>query len=280
MGQKRKNNIKGLPYSVAITSGKGGVGKSCIALNLAAELAKTGKRVLLVDGDLGLGNVGLLLGIGGEWTIEDALSGRCPVAEAAIEGPEGLVILPAATEGETDFWQTLAVVPSVVEELEAFAADFDVLVIDTGAGIADKTVDLVIAADEALVVVTPEPTAIADAYATLKILLLHRSELVAGLLVNMADSAEEAAELHDKFAELASRFLGAEIDNRGYIPLDRYLREAVKRQVPLSLSVPPSPAAHELMRLAGDLGGANPSVRNIGPGFFTRALTRQADGVD
>ena len=170
--------------------------------------------------------------------------------------------------------------PAVVEELEAFAADFDVLVIDTGAGIADKTVDLVIAADEALVVVTPEPTAIADAYATLKTLLLHRSDLVTGLLVNMADSAEEAAELHDKFAELASRFLGAEIDNRGYIPLDRYVREAVKRQVLLALTVPPSPAAQELMRLAGDLGGANASVRNIGPGFFTRALTRQADGVD
>ena len=280
MGQKRKNNIKGLPYSVAITSGKGGVGKSCIALNLAAELAKSGKRVLLVDGDLGLGNVGLLLGIGGEWTIEDALSGRCPVAEAAIEGPEGLVILPAANEGETDFWQTLAVVPSVVVELEAFAADFDVLVIDTGAGIADKTVDLVIAADEALVVVTPEPTAIADAYVTLKTLLLHRSELVAGLLVNMADSAEEAAELHDKFAELASRFLGAEIDNRGYIPLDRYVREAVKRQVPFALTAPPSPAAQALMRLAGHFEQVAAMVPSSGPGFFARALASGASGAE
>ena len=89
MGQKRKSNATVLPRSLAITSGKGGVGKSCVALNIAAQLARDGNRVLLVDGDLGLGNIALLLGMGGEWTIEDALVGRCAVAEAVIEGPEG-----------------------------------------------------------------------------------------------------------------------------------------------------------------------------------------------
>ena len=279
MGQKRKNNATVLPRSVAITSGKGGVGKSCVALNIAAQLARDGNRVLLVDGDLGLGNIALLLGMGGEWAIEDALVGRCAVAEAVIEGPEGLSILAASSEGETDFWRDVAVVPEVVSQLEEFASNFDLLVIDTGAGIADKAVDLVVAADEALVVVTPEPTAIADAYATLKALLSSRPDLIAGLLVNMADSADEAVELHTKFAELAARFLGAEIDNRGYIPLDRYVREAVKRQVPVVLTAPPSPAAQALKRLAGDLWRAKAPARSIGPGFFARALTRRTDGA-
>lgn len=279
MGQKRKNNKAGRPRSLAITSGKGGVGKSCIALNLAVDLAKRGNRVMLLDGDLGLGNIGLLLGMGGEWTIEDVLLGRCTVAEASLQGPEGLVVLPAATAGESDFWQEVAVVASVVEELEDFASGFDLLVIDTGAGITDKTVDLVIATDEVLVVVTPEPTAIADAYATLKALLIQRPDLVGGLVVNMADTAEEAAELQTKFAELVARFLGAEIDNRGYIPLDRYVREAVKRQVPLALTIPLSPAAQALARLAEQVEAAKTPVRSAGPGFFERALTRQAADV-
>ena len=276
MGQKRESR----PRSLAITSGKGGVGKSCIALNLAVDLARRGERVLLLDGDLGLGNIGLLLGSGGEWSFEDALLGRCEAAAAAIEGPEGLMVLLAAAEGAADFWRLVSVADSVIEELEAFAADFDILVIDTGAGIADQTVDLVVAADEALLVVTPEPTAIADAYATLKALLIRRPELVAGLVVNMADSAEEAAELHAKFAELATRFLGAEIDNRGYIPLDRYVREAVKHQVPFALTAPPSPAAQALMRLAGHFEQVAAMVPSSGPGFFARALASGASGAE
>ena len=242
-------------------------------------MAGRGEHVLLVDGDLGLGNIGLLLGSGGEWTFEDALIGRCAAAAALIEGPAGMAVLMASTEGTADFWPEAATVGSAIEDFERLAERFDALVIDTGAGVAAKTVDLVVAADEVLLMVTPEPTAIADAYAALKALLLRRPDLVVGLLVNMADSADEATDLHAKFAELASRFLGAEIDNRGYIPLDRHVRESVKRQVPFVLTSPPSPAAQALTRLAGHYAKA-PSGRGGGPGFFTRALVPRPGGVD
>ena len=275
MGRKIRSKAR----SLAIASGKGGVGKSCLALNLAAEMARRGERVLLLDGDLGLGNIGLLLGSGGEWTFEDALLGHCAVAAALIEGPEGLAVLTASAEGATDFWSEVAIATSVIEDFERLVAGFDVLVIDTGAGIADKTIDLVIAADEVLLLVTPEPTAIADAYAAFKALLIRRPDLVAGLVVNMADSADEAAELHAKFAELASRFLGAKIDNRGYIPLDRHVREAVKRQVPFVLTAPPSPAAQALMRLARHYEKA-PVGKGGSPSFFTRVLAPRTDGID
>ncbi len=275
MGRKRSSKTR----SLAIASGKGGVGKSCIALNLAAAMARRGERVLLLDGDLGLGNIGLLLGSGGEWTFEDALLGRCAAAAAVLEGPEGLAVLTASSAETADCWPEVEIAASVVEDFERLVAGFDTLVIDTGAGIADKTVDLVVAADEALLVVTPEPTAIADAYAALKALLIRRPDLVAGLVVNMADSADEAAELHAKFAELASRFLGAKIDNRGYIPLDRYVREAVKRQVPFVLTAPPSPAAQALTQLAGYYEKA-PVGKGGGPSFFTRALAPRTGGVD
>lgn len=275
MGRKVRSKAR----SLAIASGKGGVGKSCLALNLAAEMARRGERVLLLDGDLGLGNISLLLGSGGEWTFEDALLGHCTATGALIEGPEGLAVLAASSEGAADFWPAVEIATSVIEDFEHLVTGFDILVIDTGAGIADKTVDLVVAADEVLLVVTPEPTAIADAYAAFKALLIRRPDLVAGLVVNMADSADEAAELHVKFAELASRFLGAKIENRGYIPLDRHVREAVKRQVPFVLTAPPSPATQALTRLAGHYEKA-PVGKGDSPSFFTRALTPRTGDTD
>ena len=148
---------------------------------------------------------------------------------------------------------------------------------DTGAGIPAKSQDFAAAADEVLLLVTPEPTAIADAYAALKVLLRRRPQQRVGLVVNMADSAAEAAELHEKFREIAARFLGAEIDNRGYIPLDRYVREAVKRQVPFVLATPPSPAAEAVSEMAGWLLQRGDAAGEPRDGLFARALRNRAE---
>lgn len=239
------------PRALAMTSGKGGVGKSCVALNLAVALSRRQQRVLLVDADLGLGNQAILLGLSPEHTFEEVLSGACPIEAAVIPGPEEIAVLPAAAEPGA--WPPASRGPAWLERLKEFEAQFDFVLVDTGAGIAPKVVDFATAADVALLLVTPEATSIADAYALLKVLLQRRPGLEAGLLVNMADSAEEAAQLHEKFQELAARFLGAEIDNWGYIPLDRYVREATKRQTPFMLATPPPPAAAAIARLAGEL---------------------------
>ncbi|MBI2506080.1 MAG: P-loop NTPase [Candidatus Latescibacteria bacterium] len=246
------------PRSLAITSGKGGVGKSCVTLNLAVSLARCRQRVLLVDADLGLGNQAILQGLSPGRTLEEVLSGRCPIEAAVLEGPEGIALLPAASEPRP--WQPVA----HLAPLRSFEAQFDLVLVDTGAGLAPKVLDFAAAADQVLFLTTPEATAIADAYALFKVLLQRRPALAAGLLVNMAESAQEAAQLQENFAELAIRFLGAEIDNWGYIPLDRYVREAAKRQIPFILATPPPPAARALARLAENLVEGRPTTEPQG----------------
>lgn len=258
------------PRSLAITSGKGGVGKSCAALNLALALARRQQRVLLVDADLGLGNLAILLGQSPVRTLEEVLSGRCPIEAAVLEGPEGLVLLPAASQLLP--WRPAALTTTGLAPLRSFEAQFDFVLVDTGAGLAPKVLDFAAAADQLLLLTTPEVTSIADAYALFKVLLQRRPDLEAGLLVNMAESATEAAELHEKFGQMVRRFLGAEIDNRGYIPLDRYVREAAKRQIPFALATPPPPATRALSRLAEGLAEERPA---LAPQGFFAPLWRQ-----
>jgi flagellar biosynthesis protein FlhG len=265
--------------SIAVTSGKGGVGKSCIALNLAIALGRLEQRVLLVDADLGLGNIAILAGLSPERTIEEVLAGQCGVAEAAVQGPENIVVLPAAAAVDAVQWENFQAGGNIGEQLKEFETEFDVVVLDTGAGIGARVVDFVAAVDHVFLVVTPEPTAIADAYAELKVLVQRRSPQGLGLLVNMAESAVEAEDLYPKFQELAERFLGAKIDNLGYIPLDRYVRESVKRQTPFVLADPPLPAAEAVVRLAATFltgGKANPPQ---GAGVLARVLEQQSSSL-
>ena len=254
------------PYSLAVTGGKGGVGKSCVALNLGIALARLGERVLLVDADWGLGNLALLTGQYPARSIEEVLTGACGVGEALLEGPEGVVLLPAASEWAGPAWDETVCDEEAVLALGALEVDFDCVVVDTGAGVDDKVVAPAAAADAALLVTTPDPTAVADTYALLKV-LLRGGCAQARLLVNMADDAEEAAELQARFAELAGRFLGAEIDNAGYIPLDRYVRQAIKRQMSFLLLDPPCPATAALESLASRCRGAG-RAKTGGRGFF------------
>lgn len=263
--------------TLTIASGKGGVGKSVLALNLAVALGRYDRRVLLVDADLGLGNIAILSGLNPEYTLEDLLLERCRLDDAVMGGPEGVAILPAAADMEAEFWTQAKIDAGLGARMQPFEAQYDFILVDTGAGIAAKSLDFAVAADEVLLLVTPEPTAIADAYATLKVLLRRYPEQRVGLVVNMAESAAEAAEVHEKFQEIAARFLGAEIDNRGYIPLDRYVREAVKRQVPFVLATPPSPAVEAVGEMAGRLLQQDGGVREQGDGLFARALRNRAE---
>lgn len=267
-----------MPSVTAVTSGKGGVGKSCIALNVAIALARRGRRTLLIDADFGLGSSALLTGHAVEYSLEDVLLGNSTASEAAISGPNGLQLLAASSTGDNAGWQLGMGVEEVRADLSEYEARFERIVVDTGAGLAAKTVDSAVAADRVLLVATPEPAAIADAYATMKALLSRRIELQVHLLVNMAESRREADDLQEKFAELATRFLGAQIDNRGYIPLDRYVREAVKRQVPFAQMDPPSPAAEAVEELAGWLDEV--PNQNEGPGFFNQVLGGRDEGSD
>ena len=256
--------------TLAVTSGKGGVGKSCIAVNLAVVMARMGRSTLLVDADFGLGNSALLLGCGVENSIEHVLRGECRAEEVAVEGPDGLVLLPASANGQRAGWELGPRVGDIRADLSSFEAQFDYVIVDTGAGLVPKTIEAAVAVQRMVLVATPEPTAIADSYATMKALLVERSDLAVHLVINMAESQSEAEELQDKFAELTVRFLGAQIDNRGYIPFDRYVREAAKRQVPFAQIDPPSPAAEAIERLS--LWFDNNKLESRSAGFFDSVL--------
>ena len=235
---------------LAITSGKGGVGKSCIALNLAIQLARLGERVLLVDADLGLANLSILLNIAPKHTLEDVIGGTCSVSEAEIQGPEGVSILPAGSgtgrSGELNAEEK----DRLRERLVAWERSFDRVLLDTGAGLSSKVTDFAGSADEAMMVTTPEPTAIADAYAMTKIMAGRIRRVGLGLLINRVQSASQAQDLYEKFAGITERFLGFRLNYAGWISEDAHVAQAVHAQLPFVVGSPDAQAAKDVARLA------------------------------
>jgi len=260
----------------AVTSGKGGVGKTTISLNLGIALARMGRQVLLIDADLGLANVNILLGTSPELTLEDLLRGEATAFDVTLPGPEGLTVLPAATGlAERDAWQ-----PEdrgrLAEELGRLERGFDVILIDTGAGISAKVTDFVLSSDRMLVVAVPEPTSIADAYAMVKVCGGQRADLELGLIVNRARSPREGHELKTKFEQILDRFLGLELSWAGHVLEDLSVERASRDQQPLLLSHPKSQAAGCVERLARDLAPDNADLKVDQPGLFDRLMARSA----
>ena len=188
-----KNGIPGAKV-FAVTSGKGGVGKTSISVNLAITLAGTGLKVLLIDADTGLANVDLMTGISAQRTIEDVMNGDASIFEALAEGPEHLTILPAASGlGEVDAIGDRGM--RFRKELTRLENAFDMIFIDTGAGISANVVDFVFMADEVLVVMTPEPTAFADAYAMVKLVSREKPDLKVGIILNIVSNEQESGQV-------------------------------------------------------------------------------------
>jgi flagellar biosynthesis protein FlhG len=265
--------------SVAVTSGKGGVGKTNLSLNLAIELSRIGRRVLLVDADLGLANVDILLGITPKVTLEAVLRGECTIFDATVEGPEGLTLIPAASGiGESEAWRT-GDREALLDDLARLERGFDLILIDTGAGISPKVTDFVVAADQALVVAAPEPTSIADAYAMVKVVLGMKPDLRAGLVVNRARSSREAYDVHAKFQQIVSRFLNTSVANRGHVLEDTAVEQAVRTQCPFVLGSPRSPSARCIAAIAREFSGTSPAPV-AAPGLFRRLLGRRPEAAE
>ena len=235
---------------LAITSGKGGVGKSCIAVNLAIQLARLGERVLLVDADLGLAKLSILLNIVPKYTLEDVIGGACSVSEAQILGPEGVTILPTSSGTGGSGELTAEEMDRLRERLVEWERSFDRVLLDTGAGLSSKVTDFACSADEAMVVTTPEPTAIADAYAMMKVMAGRTPRIGLGLLINRVQSASQAQDLYDKFARITERFLGFRMRDMGWISEDAHVARAVYAQIPLVVGSPDAQATEDVARLA------------------------------
>jgi len=258
----------------AITSGKGGVGKSTLSLNLGIALSAAGKRVLLIDADLGLANIDILLGVSAEYNLQDLLRGRASAFDVLVEGPEGLSVLPAASGiSESDAWQD-GDAERLSEELGRLERAFDLILIDTGAGISSKVTDFVLSSDRTFVVATPEPTSIADAYAMVKVATGERPELPVGLIVNRAKSPREAHELHGKFEEIVSRFLNVSIQKVGHVAEDLEVENATRTQHPVVLASPQSEAARCIHTLGSELATQLDNTDRSQPGLFARLTSR------
>ena len=245
---------------IAVTSGKGGVGKSNVVVNLGLALAQRGLNVLLIDADLGLGNLDILLGLTPRFTLQDALASQLTLADVIVDGPGGLKILPASSGiAELAFLDESQKL-FLLNEMDYYTEDVDVVLIDTGAGISPNVLFFNIGAQERILVVNNQPPAIADAYALIKILVSQHGETSFKLLVNGLAHRREAESVYRTLLRVADRFLGREItlDYLGFVPYDQALPKAVMRQQPVLALYPQSPASKSFVRIAQTLWETKP----------------------
>ena len=242
-----------------MTSGKGGVGKTNIVTNLAIALARQGARVLVLDGDLGLANVDLLLGIAPQYDLQDMILGDRSLEDIVIEGPDGIRVVPASSGVEElanlDEYRT----ECLLRSLSSIEEDVDLILIDAPSGIGTHAVSLAQAADEIVVVTTPEPTSFSDAYAMIKVLSQRPLKCTPALLVNQANSENEALEVSRRVQSVAKRFLNLEIPYWGFVLADESVPKSVVRQEPFLSTYPYSPASSCIIRLARRVLGQSKS---------------------
>jgi len=235
---------------ISVTSGKGGVGKSNVVSNLAIALSMQGKKVLLIDADLGLGNLDVLLGLSPTYNLNHVLNGEKSITDILIDGPAGIKIIPAGSgvQSLTSLGQHEKL--KLLDELDMLEETFDIMIVDTEAGISENVTYFTVAAQEIVVVVTPEPTSITDVYALIKLLATRYSEHHFKVLVNMAKDSEDALEVFRKLANVAGRFLDISLDYLGCVVKDEKVVEAVKRQKAVTELFPDSDAANCFATLA------------------------------
>ena len=249
----------------AVTSGKGGVGKTFVTANLAAALARRGERVLVLDADLGLANIDVVLNLYSRLTLHDVFTGRTPLDDAILPAPGGFSVLLAGSGLVEYSRMTPEVRDKLLEVITRVRPRYDHILLDTGAGISDVVLFTVSLADEVLIVATPEPTSLADAYATVKVLASTQSPRPMRLLVNQTQKSGEGRAVRTQLQQVVDRFVNAnlpqpvKLDHVGDVPQDTAVRETVQRRQLLLEALPGSAAAQALVAAAGRLLGDNKS---------------------
>lgn len=263
-----------LAKAVAIASGKGGVGKSNIAANLASLLAAKGRRVVLFDADMGCANADLLCGINPKATLEDVLQGRCRLADVMLRGPGGFRLIPGAS-GVADLASLDAEQRrTLLGQLGALESVVDLMLIDLGAGLGQDTVAFASAADTVLVVCTPEPTSITDAYGAIKAIVGQSPQSDLRLVVNMAASETEGIMVHRRIARVAREHLGVAVGLAGIVPFDSAVRKAVRKRQLFIEAAPRSRATRSIRAIGSSLEDLLPKDEQspVRGGFLQRLV--------
>jgi len=251
--EEKVNKSRKPPRVIAVTSGKGGTGKTNVVANLAYALSLAGEKVMILDADLGLGNMDILLGITSKYSINDIVTGHKKLSEVIVEGPEGMKILPAGSGIQELSELSEGAKLNLMAEFDLFDDDIDTFLIDTGAGISSNVMYFNVMAQEIIVVLSPEPTSITDAYAIMKVLSTKYSETHFKLLVNEVKSERSALVVYKNICNVADRFLNISIDFLGYVLKDENVPKAVMLQTMVLQQYPESPASKCFTTLAKKL---------------------------
>ncbi len=255
--------------TIAVTSGKGGVGKSNVSLNLAILLSAAGNRVALVDADLALANLDVLMDADVRWNLSHVIAGSRRLEEVVVNLPSGVQFVPGASglAGLADLSEFQRA--KLLDDLGALEADNDIVIVDTGAGIGPDVLKFASCADTVLVVTAPEPTAITDGYALIKVLAQRDYRGQMSLLVNFAPDRHEARQTYQRISNVARQFLDARVLDAGYVLHDPKVRDAVRKREPFVLAFPRCPASRCVAALATKLCAGGVLVERK-DGFFRR----------
>lgn len=259
--------------TIAVASGKGGVGKTNVVANMAIALKKLGKDVMILDADLGLSNIDVLLHLAPKRNIQHLLSGEMGLKDVVIEGPHGIKILSASSGVQEltalDEFQRLR----ILEAFDTYRENVDILLIDTAAGISENVAFFCIAAQEIIIVASPEPTAITDAYALVKVLFTRYQEKEFNVLVNSVGSSEEALEVFKRLSLAAEKFLNISLNYLGYIPFDDTVRKAVSSQKAFVDAYPHSLASKQVAEIAAKVLNPKEKVKGTLQFFIGNLLS-------
>ncbi|MCM1309142.1 MAG: MinD/ParA family protein [Butyrivibrio sp.] len=271
--QQNQVNVSGTRI-ITVTSGKGGVGKSSVSINLALQFRREGKRVIIFDADFGLANIEVMFGVIPKYTLADIMFRGREIREIITEGPEGVMFVSGgsgiAKLVNLDHEQVKRLVHKL-SELEELA---DVIIVDTGAGISPSVLEFVASSPEVLLVTTPEPTSITDSYALLKALAMHRDfdrdSVKINVIANKVSSSAESKAIYEKLSAVVERFLGIELIYLGDVPYDSNITRAVMKQKPVSIAYPSSKPAAALRTISERLmnGEDGEPVNKRGVSYF------------
>jgi len=279
LAERMKSNLKSqingetkITRIITVTSGKGGVGKSNFTINLGIALCDLGQKVIVLDADLGLANIDVILGISPAYNLAHVMAGEQTIKEIMWEGPRGVKIIPGGSGmhelANLKDWQ----LEHFLAKLSQLEGDADILLIDTGAGLSRSVLSFVLAADEIIVITTPEPTALTDAYGLIKTIRQQRYQGKVNLVVNRVFSPAEANVAYNKLKIVVNRFLKYPLDFLGHINEDPKVAQAVREQQPFCLAYPYSQATQDIYSMAAKICKQEykPPIHNGVKGFFQR----------
>lgn len=248
------DNLKKIPRNsarvVTVTSGKGGVGKTNLTINLGIKLSQLGLKVIIIDADLGLSNIDVVLGKTPKYNLSDVINYRKEILEIMEDGPEGIKFISGGSGIQDLIKINKNQLANLLMQLGKLDEEADIIFIDTGAGLSDNVLSFVYAAKEIILIATPEPTSITDAYALIKIISQKDRNKEIKLIINRAEDAIEAENLLNKLNEVSEKFLGVKLNKLGYILNDKNVPKAVKSQQPFILKFDKTEASRNISEIA------------------------------